>query len=171
MPQITLGKLLHDLIIPLLLYGLFAWFMLRRAVQAYRTLHKIRHEGITVPASVIEYSEQTVNLGRFRQKQYYVKVVCAVPKTGKEQSFVLNTCSSRGKRYAEEKQTTVTFLSADEPVPLLPEALHTYKRQRLTTLFGGIFCLLFCLLLLFALADFIAGGALSGFLHDTFFAE
>ena len=170
MPQMTLGKLLHDLFFPLLLYGIFTWVMLRRALQSYRMLRKMKREGIAVPAEVIDYSEQTVRLERLRQKRYYVKVICTVPKTEKKQSFVLDTCSSSGKRYAAEKQTEVIFLSQDEPVPVLPETLKICKRQRTVTLLGGIFCLLFCILLLFALADYIAGGVLSGFLHERFFA-
>ena len=170
MPQITLGKLLGELIVPLLLYGLFSWFMLRRAAEAYRTLRKIRRGGIAVPASVIDYAEQTVQLGSLRQKRHDVTVICKMPQTGEERRFVLKTCSSRGKRYADEKQTEVIFLSPDEAAPMLPETVQIFMRQRLTTLLGGIFCLLFCLLLLFALADLAVGGMLSGFLHDTFFA-
>lgn len=170
MPHLSFGKLLHDLFFPLLLYGFFSWFMLHRAFTAYQTLRRIRRYGIAVPASVTDFSEQTVPLGHLRQKQYAVTVVCTVPETGEKRHFVLETDSARGKRYANEKQTAVIFLP-DEPVPMLPETLHICKRQRLTTLFGGIFCLLFCLFLIFALADLMAGGTLSGFLHDAVFAS
>lgn len=156
MPRFSFGKLMRELIFPLLLYSLFTFMMLRYAVQAFRILRLYWREGVSVPARVTDFSVQTVQYGRLRQKQYIVTIVCIVPRTGEEQQFVLKTESKRGKQYADRKETEVVFISREEPFPMLQENLRTWKRLRVTTLFGGIFCLLFCLLLVFALIVYSA---------------
>ena len=157
MKRLSFGRLVNELITPLLLYGFFTFIMLKNAVHAFRILRTYRREGVTVPASVRDFSVQTKEYGRLRQKIYCVTVVCRVPRTGEEQQFVLTTESERGKRYADLKETEVVFISKKEPFPMLTEKLRTWKRLRVTTLFGGIFCLLFCLLLLFALIVYFTG--------------
>ena len=150
-------KMMNELITPLLLYGFFTFILMQNAVRAFRLLRTYRREGVTVPASVRDFSVQTEEYGRLRQKMYCVTVVCRVPRTGEEQQFVLTTESERGKRYADMKETEVVFVSKEQPFPMLTEKLRTWKRLRVTALFGGIFCLLFCLLLLFALIVYLTG--------------
>lgn len=52
---------------------------------------------------------------------------------------------------------------------MLSEELRTLSRLRFTALFGGIFCLLFLMLLLLAIADHLAGGRIGDFLHFLIF--
>ena len=157
MPKITFGELMRELLFPLLLYGLFTFMMLEHAVQAFRILRLYRREGVLVPARVTNFSVQTVQYGHLRQTQYIVTIECMVPRTGEEQQFVLKTESNHGKKYADLKETEVMFISREEPFPMLQENLRTWKRLRVTTLFGGIFCLLFCLLLVFAIIVYSTG--------------
>ena len=142
---------MRELVFPLVLYSLFTFMMLRYAVQAFRILLLYRRECVSVPARVTDFTVQTAQYSRLRQTQYIVTIECKVPRTGEEQQFMLKTESERGKKYADRKETEVVFISREEPFPMLQENLRTWKRLRVTTLFGGIICLLFCLLLVFAL--------------------
>ena len=155
MRQMTFGRIFEDFLVPLILYGFFSYYIMRHAVKSFRILRELRRNGVTVPASVIGYTERILSRGKLKQKQYCVNVVCKSPKDGVEKSYILGTCSSKGMRYEKLSQTDVIFISPDAPAPLLPEELRTIRRVRIVSLCGGIFCLLFCLLIIFGMVLYI----------------
>jgi hypothetical protein len=159
--EMDIGRLIEELIIPLLLYGFFSFCMIANAVSAIKTVREINREGVTVSAEITGYSEGNFKLGRLRQKAYSVTVSCIDPRTNIRADFTLTTNSSKGQRYADTKKVDIIFLKDQKRRPLLPENLNTAKRIRFTALFGGIFCFLFCTLLMICIIVMAADGRLS----------
>lgn len=155
----NIGGIYEDLIMPLLLYGLFSWYMISHAVSAFKAVRKINREGIRVPAEVIGYSESKHKInGRLTQKLYHVTVLCIDPRTNITKTFFLTTNSEKGKRFSTTQIIDVIFLEDQETKPILPENLNTAKRVRYTAMFGGIFCVLFSTLLLICIIVMLLDG-------------
>lgn len=162
-------RIFSEIVLPILFYAFVTFYALYCAVKAFKELRKFKREGVVVDAEVTGFSQKFQYHAGFKEKVYYVTLICTPPCGDEQIRYILSTNHRRGKRYAKAEWAEVCFLSKEDDVPVLPEELRTLRRVRFTALFGGIFCLLFFMLILLAVVDFLADGRISGFLHNLLF--
>lgn len=151
----NIGRFIEELK-PVLIYGVFSCIMLYTAVKAFKAVREINREGVKVSAEVVGYSESKRHkIDRLMEKVYHITVACIDPRTNTRKIFTITTNIEKCRRYAEAETVDVIFMSDPETPPILPEELKTARRVRYTAMFGGIFCVLFSLLLLVAIICYL----------------
>lgn len=164
-----ISRIFSEIVLPILFYAFVTYYALYCAVKATKAIRSFKRDGVMVGAEVTGFSEKIQSYSRFKEKVYTVTVICTPPCGDEPIRYILSTKHSRGKRYAKLKWAEVCFLSKEDNAPVLPEELRTLKRLRITALFGGIFCLLFLLIILLAVVNYLVDDNLGHFLHKLFF--